>query len=317
MRIRQATDQDIPKIIELLKMSLGESLMPKSEAYWRWKHIDNPFGKSPVLVADEAGELIGVRAFMRWEWTDGNQIYKSVRAVDTATHPNYQGKGIFKKLTLQLIEQCQQDGVEFIFNTPNDQSRPGYLKMGWKEGNRTPIRILLVNPFKVIGSKIAKETFEFIPCINALSSVNVEQLIRSDSDLYSSLHTNYSKPYLIWRYSSVPVASYQAIYLEGENNFELLIYRLKKSMLGIEFRITDYLGGQSQMSNAMSKLLRETAINVGATYLTISGTRNRINSGIVLHRGPIVTIRNLGFNRFSELFNFNSWQPSIGDLELY
>jgi len=99
MHVREATPDDIPAIVSLLKVSLGESLMPKSEAFWRWKHVDNPFGKSPVLLACKGDMLIGVRAFMRWEWKRESIIYKSVRAVDTATHPEYYGNGIFKKLT--------------------------------------------------------------------------------------------------------------------------------------------------------------------------------------------------------------------------
>src|SRR5688572_23337100 len=106
MDIREATDSDIPEIIALLKISLGESLMPKSERYWRWKHIENPFGRSPVILCWDEGKLVGVRAFMRWEWISEGQLYRAVRAVDTATHPDYQGKGIFKKLTLSLVESC-------------------------------------------------------------------------------------------------------------------------------------------------------------------------------------------------------------------
>src|SRR5688572_3667570 len=139
MLIREATEADIPAIVELLKISLGESLMPKSEAFWKWKHIDNPFGKSPVLVAEENGQLIGVRAFMQWEWQYQNKIYKAVRAVDTATHPQHQGKGIFKKLTLELVEQCKAKGVDFIFNTPNKSSKPGYLSMGWMSNGKLKI----------------------------------------------------------------------------------------------------------------------------------------------------------------------------------
>ena len=34
---------------------------------------------------------------------------------------------------------CAREGVDFVFNTPNDQSRPGYLKMGWQlVGKLTP-----------------------------------------------------------------------------------------------------------------------------------------------------------------------------------
>ncbi len=37
----------------------------------------------------------------------------------------------------------QHDGVDVVFNTPNDQSRPGYLKMGWSEVGRVPVAVRL------------------------------------------------------------------------------------------------------------------------------------------------------------------------------
>jgi len=38
-------------MIELLKKKPGEGLIPKSEALWTWKHEENPFGASFVLLA--------------------------------------------------------------------------------------------------------------------------------------------------------------------------------------------------------------------------------------------------------------------------
>src|SRR5690606_14453301 len=132
MQIRKAFPHDLPEIINLLKASLGESLIPKSEELWNWKHISNPFGASPVLVAEDEGVICGVRVFLRWEYHQSGKVIKACRAVDTAIHPDYQGKGLFKSLTLTLIEQLKEEGVELIYNTPNSQSTPGYLKMGWE-----------------------------------------------------------------------------------------------------------------------------------------------------------------------------------------
>ena len=56
----------------------------------------------------------------------------AVRAVDTATDPEFQGRGIFTRLTLEALDELAADGVDFVFNTPNARSRPGYLKMGWQ-----------------------------------------------------------------------------------------------------------------------------------------------------------------------------------------
>ena len=66
----------------------------------------------------------------------GRSTLRAVRAVDTATHPDHQGRGLFTALTLHALEACRAEGVAFVFNTPNDVSRPGYLKMGWREVGR-------------------------------------------------------------------------------------------------------------------------------------------------------------------------------------
>jgi hypothetical protein len=91
MIIRPASAKDKPAIIELLRKSLGESTIPKSEALWTWKHEENPFGNSYVLLAEENEQLIGLRAFMQWEWRSKSKSFQTIRAVDTATHPEHQG----------------------------------------------------------------------------------------------------------------------------------------------------------------------------------------------------------------------------------
>ena len=68
--------------------------------------------------------------------------FRAVRAVDTATDPDFQGRGIFRRLTLHGLEELPADGVALVFNTPNDKSLPGYLKMGWQIVGRAPVRVM-------------------------------------------------------------------------------------------------------------------------------------------------------------------------------
>src|SRR5688572_29913041 len=117
--VRSAVEDDTGRILKLLKASLGEGTIPREAGYWNWKHRTNPFGASPALLAEHDGQLVGLRAFMRWSWLrDGVEI-QAVRAVDTATHPGWQGRGIFTRLTLALVEAVKAEGVSFVFNTPN------------------------------------------------------------------------------------------------------------------------------------------------------------------------------------------------------
>ncbi len=61
----------------------------------------------------------------------GRHAVRAVRAVDTATHPDHQGRGIFSTLTPTRSRRCGSR-ADLVFNTPNEKSLPGYLKMGWQ-----------------------------------------------------------------------------------------------------------------------------------------------------------------------------------------
>jgi len=329
MEIRPATDQDIPVIVDLLKKSLGEELMPKSEEYWRWKHVSNPFGKSPALLAFEDGKLVGVRAFMRWQWMYHGQRFESVRAVDTATHPDYQGRGIFKKLTLALLDYCKTQGWHFVFNTPNQSSKPGYLKMGWKEAGKLPININLSRPFSIalqaagVWKKERAEQHDpnIVKYLNHAGAASlIEESHRQHHDKVITAHTPQS---LLWRYNDVVVAKYHVCGLHSGDSLDaLFFYRLKQSRLGTELRITDFFIRPGKSEKDIRALLREQVAMHKADYMTISGKNNGFSMpGLLgmknLKVGPIVTIRDISMDPSGLLGNFEHWGPSVGDLELF
>lgn len=139
LTVRPARPEDRPRLVELLALCLGEGSVPRTEEFWRWKHEANPFGPSPVLVAEAEGRIVGVRAFLRWRWRSGEREVPAVRAVDTATHPDWRGRGVFSSLTRRLLEEVAAEGATFVFNTPNRASGAGYRKLGWRPLGRAPV----------------------------------------------------------------------------------------------------------------------------------------------------------------------------------
>ncbi|MFP5417213.1 MAG: GNAT family N-acetyltransferase, partial [Actinomycetes bacterium] len=143
LEIRPATTADDPEVIPMLRAALKKSDDPHYEAFLHWKHRENSFGVSPAWVALHEGRAVGYRTFLRWRFVnDEGKKVTAVRAVDTATHPDYQGLGIFRTLTLRGVADLTLAGDGIVFNTPNDQSRPGYLKMGWSVARRLPVGVL-------------------------------------------------------------------------------------------------------------------------------------------------------------------------------
>ncbi len=140
------TPDDEEAVLDLVGRVLTTASIPRTPEFWRWKHVDGPFGPSPGLFAEEDGRIIGLRMFLSWRWTSNANVHRAVRAVDTITAPEARGRGVFTQLTLDLVEQMRNEGVSFVFNTPNEQSRPGYLKMGWSDVARVPVSIRPMRP---------------------------------------------------------------------------------------------------------------------------------------------------------------------------
>ena len=142
LEIRTARSDDRAAVLELLASSLNWVPNELFDRFFAWKHEQNPFGVSPAWVAVDGTRIVGFRTFVRWEYQNPDgRPRRAVRAVDTATHPDYQGRGIFNRLTLHALDALRSEGVDFVFNTPNDKSRPGYLKMGWREVGRLPASV--------------------------------------------------------------------------------------------------------------------------------------------------------------------------------
>jgi GNAT superfamily N-acetyltransferase len=332
MQIRPATPQDKPAMIELLKKSLGEGLIPKSEALWTWKHEQNPFGASFVLLAEENGALIGLRAFMQWQWKWKGAVYKAIRAVDTATHPDHQGKGIFKKLTLQQLELCKQQGVHFVFNTPNDQSRPGYLKMGWVQQGRMPLKLKVLNPVALAYALAFKKGKTAAgnddPTPEQTWDPRVFGLMDNYAGNSDQLNTALSASYIRWRYADNPLFRYN--YFTDFENF-LLIGRIKPHSFTRELRLVDCMLFNSASTNKrinsrISKMVLGYCKSNKIQVISFSGQQYQSHKsalkwmGIIpiQNRGPIVTVRDLNMNeQFPELLDIKNWGYSLGDMELF
>ena len=313
MQIREADHSDIPGILKVLKASLGETSSKKTEEVWRFKHITNPFGESLVLVAQEKEEIIGVRAFMRWKWQQGEKIYSAFRAVDTATHPDHQGKGIFKKLTLKALEIGQERSDHFVFNTPNTQSKPGYLKMGWEEVGKLKIHLVPVSPFHWGNKNLSSGNW-----VNISEVDNTSMLSSWDTKLKNDgkLFTPKTSEYLAWRYGNNPLQGYRV--LAGKDLF--IAGYVKKQSHFKELRISELIFSPDISQRLIKKTIRTWAKEAGVHFISlqIPGVKSIFQRKISGNFGPVLTFKEVRKDLEKDDFlNLNSWEYSLGDLELF
>lgn len=244
--IKAAGAADYPAIIRLFESSLGSEGGVPSIEFWKWKHEANPFGPSPTILMYDGDALVGLRTFMYWAWEQNGEAFKSLRCVDTATHPDYRGKGIFKKLTLLLVEKSKEENLaDFIFNTPNQMSMPGYLKMGWEPAGQTNLFIKPGFRFfkkKFFGQPSAELPVE-LPFYN-WTEAEIAPLISAYRMQHSGvLSTPYDSSYFRWRYARVPGLPYGNWLKKDEsgNISAIFFFRIKETNGIRELRILDVL----------------------------------------------------------------------------
>lgn len=325
-RIRTATPDDHDAIVSVCSVALGWNNPDFDRRVFEWKHFLNPFGESLVIVAEDDSGIVAVRPFMRWRFrSHAGHAIDAARAVDTATHPRAQGKGLFTTLTTSAIEEVSNSGgshaADFIFNTPNAASLAGYLKMGWREYGQVRFGFSVRSP--ISAAKLARSrTRAEKPSIPTPDlGISVEQglsLLDQDNpcptpsntetsvvDPSQSLHTDHSIDSLRWRYGDAPI-DYR--FLPGPDGSGMIV-RVRTRGASRELLIAQRCGtiDDATAGTAVRNAMRNARADICVGWAGLGGT-------FATERpGPTLALRTFAASVSQQPQFF--WQP--GDIELF
>jgi GNAT superfamily N-acetyltransferase len=101
--------------------------------YLAWLYLENPDGRAVGYDAWDGDKLaahyvcIPARA-----WVEGVEV-PVLLSLNTATHPDYQGKGLFTKLAAMTFEAGASQGFDGVYGVANANSTPGFVrKLGFQ-----------------------------------------------------------------------------------------------------------------------------------------------------------------------------------------
>jgi hypothetical protein len=230
--------------------------------------------------------------------------------VDTATHPAYRRRGIFRRLTLEALEIASSKGTQLVFNTPNRDSAAGYSTMGWVEVG--PIGVLIR------------------PSLRMLQRPNRDAKIPQPDDLiqHSSplddltplrrhnrgLTTLRDGTYLNWRFASHPTARYSVV--GNGDGRAVLRPNLRRGRR--ELVISDIFGSQPEVA---ARAVRRSG---RADYLVASFQRGTPERAALVRAGllPVpglraltLYVRPLAALPF-DVTSMSAWDLALSDVEL-
>lgn len=281
---------------------LGLCLDPGwTEGVWQWKHHENPFGPSLVAVALDRDRVVAVRGLMRWTLGAPRGPIAAGRSVDSATHPDYRRRGLFSKLTASLMERAREEEIALIFNTPNSESRAGYMKLGWGivEQCRRWVRPL----------RLTARPRRADPAWSDLERPWPRR---------PGIATEPTAEYLNWRYGRIPHRRYSA----RRNEDALIIHSTRpgagklSALVLSELLFPNTARGAWSARGLLSGLLGDSTAHYAVTYAPPALWHRLVLLSLgflpVPRGGPLLVERPLR----GEPTRDCRWQLSFGDLEL-
>jgi hypothetical protein len=236
LTIRLFQPQDEPAVLELLGNAFGEwpraVLDGTRSEYFRWKHLENPFGRSLMVVVELNGSIVGFYAYMPWLLCTHAQIAATLRAVDLAIDERHRMLGI--SLALRTAMKFSRD-VEFVWGNPNDASARGGRRLGRREvsGLRSFVRPTVRLPRTLLsrGPRAREHDRRPDPAETSAASALADRTLLDRLSVPAELHgerlaTLKHNDYLRWRYGRW--SSYRAVRSDAPGEAGLAIFRHRR-----------------------------------------------------------------------------------------
>jgi len=314
--IRRAEDSDKEQIIDLM-----EFVFSKQEYYannrtiewWNWKYEENVFARPIHIVATSDKRIVGFRSFWPWEFICRGQVLKAYQPVDTVVHPDYQGQGLFTKLTEKALKQAKEIGADLLFNFPNHNSLPGYLKLGWNYVAKLPWLVRPLKPIhllKTLKNKEKATPVELDEKYRITPEMCDELLERESFD--GLLRTKQSKEFLWWRYGENLFFKYGALQVREGRRKLSAIFEVNQKGTRREMIIVDILGSSEMIKKQFKELIivaKSMNVDFMTTIMTNGYEMEELRSlGFMKVRKKNLVALPLNLSLESKVIDIDNWR---------
>ncbi|MBD8881285.1 GNAT family N-acetyltransferase [Rhodanobacter sp. 7MK24] len=153
----QCTDEALERYAALFSLCFpgANHLTP---AYLRWLYRDNPCGRVVGMDALADGTLAAHYVCVPTAINLQGVEMKALLSLNTATHPSYQGRGLFTKLAELTYDLGRRMGFSSVYGVANANSTPGFLrKLGFQHVASLDARIGLGRPANIDWDRVEKD----------------------------------------------------------------------------------------------------------------------------------------------------------------
>ena len=253
---------------------------------FKWKlGPSNPAGRGFLTVAICNGLVIGTASGTRKVLSESGKTFEAIEIGDTFTHPDFRKSGkcitpnnleenndkyfsvsVFGRLVSETISRAQKNGIKFIYGTPNENSKPPYLKrLNFSEIDEGKIssNLIITTRYKPIQkvmlfqkifesvAKIYTHTYAFLVLgKNSIHEIHQDEFLSKLNHEYFKTNSYTDKVHLVrdaqilqHRYVMHPSYRYQyfQVTIKGINKGILITTIVRRSTGVTTFVVSDWL----------------------------------------------------------------------------
>lgn len=202
------------------------------------QYFANPVGEPYIQLAydEENNKLAGQYIVIPMKLRINKKDYTCVLSLNTLTHEEFRGQGVFTTLAEDLFANCKEKNVLFCYGAPNPNSYPGFTKkLAFQDIGTVPLYLRVLKPSLLIGKKLRlnfiQKLVRPVDClfkvkktktnkykIISITENNVQLLDELNNLVKNKYPVMFVKDaaFILWRYIRMPLREYK-IYAIIEN----------------------------------------------------------------------------------------------------
>lgn len=285
----------------------------RGDEFWGWKIELNVFRKTDVILAKKEGVVVGVGTMWPWEFQFDDTILKAFQPCDTVVSSDARGQGVFTNINKKRIEYANEHGADLIFNFPNANSLPGYLKMGWKFLGKISWRVKILKPHKVLMimfSQNKKSIKVPVPSKLLLTKDKIAVIELLENASHQQIVINRKKGFYDWRYLEHSSRQYGVIFA-GKKLESAAIFTLNKINNLTELVVVDLLGDRRQLKLLLKEITKEAkTMGVGLVLMMESSKikpREYLRNGFIKRKEKNLVVYPLTTKLAERLVDIRNW----------
>lgn len=229
---------------------------------------------------------------------------------DTVVDPNYQGKGLFNRMTKKALEVAEEKKGAFIFNFPNQNSLPGYLNLGWNYVSKLNWYVKIKNPRYFLNQNKKAENLSNLKNYKIIEEKIKDIKFKDNFDGYIKAIKSFD--FVKWRYLEHPFFDYGMVSYESSRKKVWSVFSINNVGNYREMFVVDIIGDY-RLIKGLLKNVNTVAkeFNVSVIYIL----KNPYFNDLQMFKNGYIKLKNknlvclpLDLQLEEKLLKYNNWE---------